>query len=74
VKNIPIFIATARKLLIAAAWAWILGMPEAESQVRTHKAIAEIYANSIGMEFVSIPAGTSIMGSPDSEANAFEKP
>jgi len=34
------------------------------------------FTNSIGMEFVRIPAGTFIMGSPDTDAEAFdvEKP
>ena len=37
---------------------------------------SETYTNSIGMEFVPIPAGKFLMGSPDSdpEARAFEKP
>lgn len=36
----------------------------------------DIFTNSIGMEFVSIPAGHFIMGSPDNdnEARDFEKP
>lgn len=35
-----------------------------------------IFANSIGMEFVQIPAGKFLMGSPDRDRNAydFEKP
>jgi formylglycine-generating enzyme required for sulfatase activity len=35
-----------------------------------------IYKNRIGMEFVAIPAGTFLMGSPDAdrEAQPFEKP
>lgn len=39
-------------------------------------AVPARYANNLGMEFVLIPAGSFLMGSPDSDrqARAFEKP
>jgi len=39
-------------------------------------AVESVWTNSIGMEFVLIPAGTFMMGSPDADAEAYdwEKP
>ena len=36
-------------------------------------ALEPTFTNSIGMEFVLIPAGTFMMGSPDSDAGAFDR-
>jgi formylglycine-generating enzyme required for sulfatase activity len=53
----------------------MLGCPGA-AQAQSGGEAREAYTNSIGMEFVLIPAGRFLMGSPDSdrEARAFEKP
>ncbi|ETW94413.1 MAG: hypothetical protein ETSY1_34925 [Candidatus Entotheonella factor] len=41
--------------------------------VNEHPSLSSSFTNSIGMEFVLIPAGTFIMGSPDSDWNADSK-
>lgn len=48
----------------------------ASAQADTAKTEAEIYTNSIGMQFIRIPAGTFMMGAPedDKEAWNFAKP
>jgi formylglycine-generating enzyme required for sulfatase activity len=50
--------------------------PTVASSPAPHTALDPSFTNSIGMEFVLIPAGTFIMGSPDSDAEAQsdEKP
>lgn len=74
--------ASRRKLLKTAAAATagvcataLLGRPGSALAQRTQGAAA-IFTNSLNMEFVTIPAGTFMMGSPDSDsqARAFEKP
>jgi formylglycine-generating enzyme required for sulfatase activity len=43
-----------------------------ESPVTPDTAFESMLTNSIGMEFVMIPAGTFMMGSPDSDPDAYE--
>ncbi|WP_250528280.1 hypothetical protein [Caballeronia sp. GAWG2-1] len=74
--------ASRRKLLTTAAAATAgvcatgqFGRPGSALAQRTQGAAA-IFTNSLNMEFVTIPAGTFMMGLPDSDnqARAFEKP
>ncbi|MHA7207917.1 formylglycine-generating enzyme family protein [Arthrobacter sp. MDT1-65] len=50
--------------------------PQGRDGADTQAAAGEIYLNSVGMEFIPVPAGTFLMGSDDSdpEATDAEKP
>jgi hypothetical protein len=45
----------------------------AEAPATTDTALEPSFTNSIGMEFVLIPAGTFMMGSPDSDVEALDR-
>lgn len=45
---------------------------EANNEVPTQPGITmETYTNSIGMEFIRIPAGSFLMGAPDNDRGAY---
>ena len=58
----------------ACATAW-LGRPNL-ALAQSAEGVGKAFTNSVGMEFVTLSAGTFLMGSPDSDrqARAFEKP
>ncbi|MBE9605768.1 formylglycine-generating enzyme family protein [Acetobacteraceae bacterium H6797] len=75
-ENKPASLLVSRRTLLGTAAFVLLPGSGMLAGCGMASAQAQTFTNSIGIEFVQIPAGTFLMGSPDSDADArdFEKP